>query len=275
MKRLIVYGLVIAALVFISGCGGGSTTPTPPTPTVTSIIVTSASTMLKVGQTETFTAMVNMSDGTQRAATGTWSSDNTGVATVISSGLVTIVGAGNTNIIMSQGGKTGQKAIRGVPDYQGTWGPGTYRLDSCTNTGDFATQGFCSYYPIGQLFPITLTMTQTTDTVNCSVLLVGLAFTAAPSTIATNGQLSLVGSITSSINSINVTMVLQQAVPGQLTGTLVQLWTDTTMIGYGQYNCSIYSLSKTSPEPDEAAIYRMAPPKGATLGDLLRALGIR
>jgi hypothetical protein len=230
--------------------------------------------MLKVGQTETFTATVNMSDGTQKAATGTWSSDNNSIATVNASGLVTIVGAGNVNIIMSQGGKTGQKGIRGVPDYQGTWGQGNYRVVSCTQTGDWATQDFCGYWPAGTLLPITLTMTQTTDTVNCTALLGGLAFTAS-STITTNGQLTLVGTITSATTSINVTIVLQQTTPGQLTGTLVQLWTDTTMLGYGQYNCAIDSLARTSPEPNEAAIYRMAPPKGATYRDLLNALGIR
>jgi hypothetical protein len=231
--------------------------------------------MLKVGQTETFTATCNMSNGTQKAATGTWSSDNTNVAQVNASGLVTIVGAGNANIKMTESGKTGQKGIRGVPDYQGTWGQGTYRVDSCTNTSDWATMGFCAEWPVGTLLPITLTMTQTTDIVNCTVLLGELAFTAASSTIATNGQLTLVGAITIDTTSINVTMVLQQATPGQLTGTLVQLWTDTTLLGYGQYNCSISSLSRTSPVPNEAAIYRMAPPKGATLRDLLKALGIR
>ena len=128
-------------------CSGGSTTPAPPAVTVTSITVTSASTMLKVGQTETFTATANMSNGTQQAATGTWSSDNTGIATVNSSGLVTIVGAGNANIIMTQSGKSGQKGIRGVPDYQGTWGPGTYRVDSCQNTGDWLSGGFCTQMP--------------------------------------------------------------------------------------------------------------------------------
>jgi len=197
-----------------------------------------------------------------------------GVATVNASGLVTIVGAGTANIIMTQSGRTGSKNIRGVPDYQGTWGQGTYMVDSCTQTGDFATGGFCDVFPSGTLLPITLIMTQTTDTVNCNVLLGGLAFSAS-NTIAVNGQLTLVGTITSETVSVNVTIVLQQTTPGQLTGTLVQLWTDTTMVGYGQYNCSIASLGRTSPVPDEAAIYRMAPPKGATYRDLLRALGIR
>ena len=253
----------------------GSTTPAPPAVTVTSITVTSASTMLKVGQTETFTATCNMSNGTQQAATGTWSSDAGGVAQVNASGLVTIMGAGNANIVMTQSGKTGSKGIRGVPDYQGTWGQGTYRVDSCTNTSDWATMNFCGEWPVGTLLPITLTMTQTTDIVNCNVLLGGLAFTAASSTITTNGQLTLVGVITIDTTSINVTIVLQQTTPGQLTGTLVQLWTDTTLLGYGQYNCSINSLARTSPVPNEAAIYRMAPPKGATWRDLLKALGIR
>jgi hypothetical protein len=242
---------------------------------VTSITVTSASTMLKVGQTETFTATCNMSNGTQQAATGTWSSDAGGVAQVNASGLVTIVGAGNANIVMTQSGKTGSKGIRGIPDYQGTWGLGNYRVVSCAQTGDFATGDFCGGLPVGTLLPITLTMTQPTDTVNCNAILGGLAFSAS-STVALNGQLTLVGTIPGDPISINVTIVVQQTTPGVLTGTLVQLWTATGWIGYGQINCTIDSLARTSPVPDEAAIYRMAPPpKGATIRDLQNTLGIR
>jgi len=271
MSKIISIGVVLSLLVFMPACKG-STTPAPPAVTVTSITVTSASTMLKVGQTETFTATCNMSNGTQKAATGTWSSSAGTVAQVNASGLVTIVGAGNANIVMTESGKTGSKGIRGVPDYQGTWGVGTYRFDSCSNTGDWATMDFCGEVPVGTLAPITLTMTQTTDIVNCNVLLGQLTFTAASSTIATNGQLTLVGAITYSTTSINVTIVLQQATPGQLTGTLVQVWTDTTLLGYCQFNCSISSLSRTNPSPNEAAVMGSPLPKNATLQDIIRVI---
>ena len=252
----------------------GSTTPPPPAVTVSSITVTSASTMLKVGQTETFTATCNMSNGTQQAATGTWSSSAGTVAQVNASGLVTIVGAGNANIVMTQSGKTGSKGIRGVPDYQGTWGPGTYRIDSCSNTGDWATAGFCGAIPVGTILQVTLIMTQTSDTVNCTFFLGTLSSTASGQ-IATNGQLTLTGRYTSGTTSIDVVVVLQQTIPLQLTGTLGQLWTDTGMSGDGQFGCTIVALSRTSPVPNEAAVPRMAPPKGATYRDLLNALGIR
>ena len=275
MKKLVTIGAIIPLLFLMPACSKSSTTPDPPPAvTVTSITVTSASTMLKVGQTETFTATANMSNGTQQAATGTWSSDNTGIATVNSSGLVTIVGAGNANIIMTQSGKSGQKGIRGLPDYQGTWGPGSYRIDSCSHTGDWATGDFCGYLPAGTILETTLIMTQTSDMVNCTFFMGTLSSTASGQ-IATNGQVTLTGTVTGGTTSIVAVYVLQQATPGQLTGTLGQLWTDTTMSGNGQYGCSIVSLPRTSPVPNEAAVMRMSLPRGATFRDLLNALGIR
>jgi hypothetical protein len=267
--------LCFSLLFLMPACKSNSTSPTPPTTvTVTSITVTSVSTMLKVGQTETFTATCNMSNGTSQAATGTWSSSATSVATVSNVGLVTIVGAGNANIIMTQSGKTGQKGIRGVPDYQGTWGPGTYRIDSCSNTGDFATGGFCATYPVGTILQTTLIMTQTSDMVNCTFFL-GVLSSTASGQIATNGQVTLTGRYTGGTTSIDVVYVLQQTTPGQLTGTLGQLWTDTTASGNGQYGCTIVMLSRTSPAPNEAAVSRTVLPKGATYRDLLNAIGIR
>jgi len=271
MSKIISIGVVLSLLVFMPACKG-STTPAPPAVTVTSITVTSASTMLKVGQTETFTATCNMSNGTQQAATGTWSSDAGGVAQVNASGLVTIMGAGNANIVMTQSGKTGSKGIRGVPDYQGTWGPGSYSVTTCTNTGDFI--GVCDAMPPGTVLQMTLILTQTQDLVSGTAYL-GTLSAAATGQIATNGQVTLTARINDGSGIlIDLTYTLQSTVPAQITGTFFELWTGTGagLSGNAQLSCTIISLSRTSPSPNEAAVMGSPLPKNATLQDIIRAI---
>jgi uncharacterized protein YjdB len=103
------------ALVFALAACGGSTMPNPPNITVVSILVSSANSQFSVGDTEQFAALATLSDTTTKPVTtiGVWSSDNLNVATVNSStGMVSFVGIGTANIIMTYGGKTGSKAIQ-------------------------------------------------------------------------------------------------------------------------------------------------------------------
>jgi hypothetical protein len=270
MKKIFSIGVFLSLLFFMPACGGKSGPTTPTNPTVQSITVTSTSSMLYIGATETFTATATMSDSTIKAITsGTWSSDNPNVATVNSSGLVTIVGSGTTNIVMTYSGKSGSKSIRGLPNYQGTW-TGTYRVDSCTCTGDWALQNFCSYLPNGTVLNTNLILTQTQDSVSGTFFL-GTLSTTGTGPVATNGQLTLTGKITQTTASIDAIFTLQLTTPGQITGTLFQLWTDTTMSGNAQVSCTIVSLSQTSPVPNEAAFAR-SPVEVLTIQDMIRAL---
>jgi hypothetical protein len=271
MYKSISAAVLVAFLLVLPACKG-STTPEPPAVTVSSITVNSVNTMLKVGQTETFTATANMSNGTQQAARGAWSSSNTGVATVSSAGLVTIVGAGEANIIMTQSGKSGQKGIRGLPDYQGTWGPGTYSVTACTNTGDFI--GLCDAMPPGTVLQLSFILTQTQDLVSGTAYL-GTLSAAATGQIATNGQVTLTARVDDGSGIvIDLTYTLQSTVPAQITGTFFELWTGTGggYLGNAQVSCTIISLGRTSPSPNEAAVMRSPLPKNATLQDIIRAI---
>lgn len=79
---------------------------------VASVTVSAPSTSLTVGQTTQATAVTKDANGnvlTGRAIT--WSSSNSSVATVSTSGLVTAVAAGSAQILASSGGQTGSVSI--------------------------------------------------------------------------------------------------------------------------------------------------------------------
>jgi hypothetical protein len=90
--------LFAAAVVTVAGCGD-SATPTAPSSaaTVSSVSVTSGTT---TGLSFQLTATARMSDGTTSDATrnAAWSSSNNSLATVSSTGLVTVVGGGEFDI---------------------------------------------------------------------------------------------------------------------------------------------------------------------------------
>lgn len=98
------FALACVIAVAFARCGGGGTsstsTPATPTPTVTGITITGPSTPTKPDDTAQFTATAVLSDGTTQTATtqATWQSSNTTVATVSSSGMVTALAAGETDI---------------------------------------------------------------------------------------------------------------------------------------------------------------------------------
>lgn len=110
-------GLAALASAFAAACSGGGTEPPPPppVPTVAVVVMTSpASAPLfgALGRTVQFTAEPR--DSTGAVVTGktlTWSSDNSAVAQVNASGLVTAVGNGSTTIRASVSGKTGSLGV--------------------------------------------------------------------------------------------------------------------------------------------------------------------
>lgn len=91
-----------------------STTLTVSEATTSSIQITPDSPVIAVGATQPFTATATLSDGTTQDVTGSavWSSDNTGIATIVEdSGLATATGLGSARIIATFGGQTGSTDI--------------------------------------------------------------------------------------------------------------------------------------------------------------------
>jgi len=85
---------------------------TPP-PTLSSISVTPVNQTILSGTGNQYTATGTYSDSTTQDITGqvTWTSSNTGVATINSSGLATAIAAGSTTISAVLSGKTGGAAL--------------------------------------------------------------------------------------------------------------------------------------------------------------------
>jgi Bacterial Ig-like domain (group 2) len=193
--------LVLALLTLcVAGCGGGggssssSSSPSSPTttaPTTVSVAISPSTDMLKIRGTETFTVTATMSDGTSRAVAGTWTSGAAPVATVDSSGKVTAVASGQATITVTYSGASATRTIRVVPDYQGSW-TGDYTVLSCQDSGGFHQEDWCKAAMADPVVRVTMTLTQTRDTVDGTwthKLMAG----AVQGTIEADGTLALTG----------------------------------------------------------------------------------
>lgn len=223
------------ALVSVSMACSGSSPSAPANPTATSITVNSTGTHLFLGNTETFTATVTLSNGTTQTLTGgTWSSDATGVATVVAgTGAVTAVTAGEATIIVDAQGVRGTKRMRVVPSYQGIWF-GTYTVNTCTQSGDFVTANLCgSTLAVGSTLQAGLNFTQNVAAITGQTLLGSLFSETFTGTVAMNGSFGFQVGATLPGFSTRVTQAwaLNVTQAGRLSGTLTQTWTDPTMSG--------------------------------------------
>lgn len=108
MTRLSRFAIMVAAGVIAAACSSSPNpaAPTPAVATVSAVVVTGASTS---GLSFQLTATARMSDGTTRGATSTatWSSSNGLLATVSSTGMVTVVGGGEFDVRATYEGVTG------------------------------------------------------------------------------------------------------------------------------------------------------------------------
>lgn len=98
--------------VALAACGGDASTPPPPPPTATSVTVSASAQSIFVGATTQLNAVATTSTGAPiSGATFTWTSDNTNVASVNATGLVTGLAPGTVNIRATTGSATGAVAV--------------------------------------------------------------------------------------------------------------------------------------------------------------------
>ncbi len=113
-RRSPLFGLSLALLVAISGCPSSPSSPSTPSEpeSVASVDVTPASSDILVGETVQLTATPrSASGGTLAGRTVTWSSSNTTVASVVSSGVVTGVAAGQATITATSEGRSSTATV--------------------------------------------------------------------------------------------------------------------------------------------------------------------
>jgi hypothetical protein len=122
MKVRVFVGVCALSAVSLAACGE-SETPTGPTnaavpapPRVLSVTVVGPISFFQRGQTQQMIAQTSLSNGLieDRSASATWQSDNSGVASVSSSGLVTVGNEGEATISATVEGQRGTLRVRVV-----------------------------------------------------------------------------------------------------------------------------------------------------------------
>jgi len=257
-----------ACVILFAACGddnGNPTAPSTPASNVNSITVNLADS-IKVGETTQASGTANMSNGSTQAVSSGWQSDNPQVATVTSTGAVAGVGNGRATIFVVQGGRQGQKVIRVVPDYQGVW-QGRYTVNACVDSGIIRSAGGCASFFPGSSAPYGLTLTQSGEAVSGRMTLGQATTEAISSPIAADGGLQFNTVVNSNISRVDVVVRLNQAFPGQLSGTLNQNWiANGGFPGTMNFAATISSGAKTS---GLRTVSRLLP---TSLDELLRAV---
>src|SRR5258707_8496957 len=115
MLHRFAFAIVLSLAIFaVSGCGNGSGRTATTPAAVKSISVSPGSATILMGQQQQFSASATYTDGSTKSAPPgtTWSSSNTVVATVDSSGLVKGVAPGNVTILAAVGSVNGTSSTK-------------------------------------------------------------------------------------------------------------------------------------------------------------------
>jgi hypothetical protein len=256
--------------------GGGGGTPTGPTKTPSNVTVgPSSAALIKVGDEQVYTATVNWSDGSQTTEPASWSSDNTGVATIDGTGKGHGVGSGEASLVAATSHGTGVLKIRVVPNYQGTW-TGDYTVRSCTAAGAFSQSDWCGpdVFAPGTLFPIVMAFTQNADKISGTMTLGTITIMLdASSSIAVDGGANMSGQGTyTDSDNIKVTVTVNpinfRANGPTMTGSFTQIVNAAGYVGSVTFASDLNSVPRT------ASLMGIAPPPVRLLKllDLPRAM---
>jgi hypothetical protein len=187
--------------VFASACDGKSNPAAPTAPAATSLSISGVDAVL-TGRDTNYTVTATLSGGTTRAVTPTWTSSNTGVASVDSAGRLVGVAHGSTILTASHEGGSVSKTVQVVNNYEGTW-DGRYAIRACDDSGIFKDGVFAPPHtdvpycqilqPVAE-YPIKLSLSQTGS--NQSEIRATLnEDNPIPGMVTADGRLSLGGNI--------------------------------------------------------------------------------
>lgn len=238
--------MAAALLTFAVSCGGSTASTFSPTiGTITGISL--AVNPPGVGATVQAVATVSLSTGKTADVAAGFTSDTLSVATVTAAGAVTGVSVGDVTIAVDYQGFKASKKVRVLPNYNGIF-YGTYTLDSCTESGDFAAQGYCAMLQANAALSIGMNNAQSADlTAMTGQFALGTLAGTGTGTVSSAGALTYSGSIVGGTSRIDV-QNFAGTVPatGQIAGRFEQLWIDTSMTGQLLLKCTIHDLTRSS-----------------------------
>ena len=215
--------MFFTCLATVATCGGDGS-PAAPTPTTSSVAVTFALGGTSfIGDRVQFQATSTLSDGTTQVATdAVWGSDNTAVATVSPTGLVTAVGAGEVTIFADVNPR-GTLSFRVFPRLDGIW-QGLEIITSCVDYGAYA--GACgnpAFLDVGDVFSHNATYTQDDAMVTAVIEETDTRTTTHMGTISIDGELQLPSATGQPVPDDFTTMVQdwrsRADVPAEMTGS--------------------------------------------------------
>jgi hypothetical protein len=201
MTRWLAFGAIMLAA---AACDHPPTQPTTVVPDTkpTLLTITPSTSLLKVGTSETFSAFAVFPDGSGQSVVAQWSIDQSAVAMVQSTGVLTALGAGAATITARYRERSASQSLRVIPDYAGTW-EGTIAVVECVD-GD---PGVCTPAPCcppiyvpGRTFAMAVILALREEHVTGFITNSSVGPVAVPSTgtIDLDGTLTLEGILRSS-----------------------------------------------------------------------------
>ncbi len=160
--------------------------PPPPPPVVHRVTVTPATPSIAVGETQQFTATAYDSSGTEISGkTFTWTSNDTTVANINSSGLATAVNAGSTTITATTDGVSGTASLTVTEPPTCPMLKGSIADQMLTLGGSAAPIDLTQYFSLPVDFVPTYVVSST-DTSVTTTSLAGAMLTVTPSAAGTD-----------------------------------------------------------------------------------------
>jgi hypothetical protein len=179
----------VALIILSTACSRDTPigpTPGEPVTLVAFTISPSVSTFL-IGHPARLTAQAAYSDGSTRIVAAQWSAAPVEIATVDSTGTLTLLKTGTTAITASFDGRTATKSLRVLPDYGGTW-DGSAQVVACTSR----LQESCPTWDTG-VRRISLWVDQTEDRIHAFLYISQDRELFVDGSVATDGAMILSG----------------------------------------------------------------------------------
>ncbi len=257
--RFLATVFAVSSMLLMSACGSDESLTTPSTPTAPSTPTVSSLTIngldaIRTGFFSDYTATASLSNGTSQAVTPSWSSSNTGVATVDANGRLSGLSHGSMALAASYQGMNASKNVSVVSNFGGSW-VGTYVIRACDQAGVFASARWCQGLGgVGSILPVTLTLSQTgsdrTQVTGSLALGDGVAGNISGN-VTGDGRLILGGSFTVTSSGVTFQFVFggwetQLVSPGQMRGRWAQSQTAIGVTGNAYQEVEIVTMTQTS-----------------------------